>query len=303
MDIEMKSLELAKSYIARGWSVLPIAPGRKNPMAKNWGLLRITAEDARDHFTSDYFNVGINLGEASNQLVDVDIDCPEAEAIAPHLLPPTEAIFGHAAKPRSHFLYYSAVKTAKYKAIDNKEVMLEIRANKCQTVFPGSIHETGEKIEWDRQGEPASVLPSVLQDSVNRVAACCLLAKAWRTAEGSRHDLALTIAGGLQASGWSVEDATLFVVCAATAAGDSETEDRERAVSDTFESAGEKIRGWTSAEAILGRPVTQRIRDLLGASVVASIDAHFALGSSRPQVGMLVPNVVEAPLTTVDPSR
>src|SRR5690606_32784070 len=52
-------------------------------------------------------NVGVRLGEPSGWLVDVDLDCAEAIALAPMFLPPT-ATFGRLSKPRSHWLYIAA---------------------------------------------------------------------------------------------------------------------------------------------------------------------------------------------------
>jgi hypothetical protein len=52
-------------------------------------------------------NVGIVLGPSSQGLTDVDLDCVEAIAIAPYILPRTEAIFGRASKRASHWLYYT----------------------------------------------------------------------------------------------------------------------------------------------------------------------------------------------------
>ena len=50
-------------------------------------------------------NVGVILGPRSGELVDIDLDCAEALALADLYLPATEAIFGRKSKPRSHRIY------------------------------------------------------------------------------------------------------------------------------------------------------------------------------------------------------
>src|SRR5207248_2910327 len=119
------------------------------------------------HFNGKPQNIGVLLGEASNGLTDLDLDCGEAIALAPRLLPSTSAVFGRKSSRGSHRLYYSSL-TATLNFDDPlvakrngkgglKARLLEIRSSGAQTVFPGSIHESGEEITWERDGEPAHV--------------------------------------------------------------------------------------------------------------------------------------------------
>ena len=50
-------------------------------------------------------NIGVLLGEPSGWLIDVDLDCDEAVALAPKFLPPTGATSGRPGKPASHWWY------------------------------------------------------------------------------------------------------------------------------------------------------------------------------------------------------
>ena len=74
---------------------------------------------SRTTFAADAFqredNIGIQFGDVSNGLCDVDLDCAEARALAPLLLPPTDAVFlRRATAPQSHWLYVSDLwRTAK----------------------------------------------------------------------------------------------------------------------------------------------------------------------------------------------
>src|SRR5688572_22757266 len=90
----------ATAYIESGWAVVPIPPGEKGPRFRNWQNRRFGPSE----FKSDD-NIGVVLGTASGDLVDVDLDCPEAVALAPDFLPPTFAVFGRSGKPNSHYFY------------------------------------------------------------------------------------------------------------------------------------------------------------------------------------------------------
>src|SRR5262249_44634582 len=124
-------------------------------------------------------NIGIVLGEASGWLVDVDLDAPEARALADAVLPPT-LTSGRASSVRSHRWYRAArARTRQFRAPD-KSMIVELRAGPgMQTVAPPSIHETGELIEWDaNDGRDALALPDAaveldaaeLEECVTRLA-------------------------------------------------------------------------------------------------------------------------------------
>jgi hypothetical protein len=96
-------------------------------------------------------------------LTDVDLDCLEALRLAKHFLPQTASQFGRASKPVSHLLYNipDAPNKAELKLVDPNEnkdgktsCIIELRmgggTKAAQTVFPGSVHESGEPIVWAR---------------------------------------------------------------------------------------------------------------------------------------------------------
>src|SRR5262245_34141636 len=98
------ALDHALEYIGRNWLPVPIPVGAKAPRIRDWPNLRVTKDNAAQHF-GGACNVGIILGKASGGLVDVDLDCVEALEHASTLLPPMAAIFGRPGKPQSHRLY------------------------------------------------------------------------------------------------------------------------------------------------------------------------------------------------------
>src|SRR5450759_2379971 len=105
MNSASNSLDVALDYIKRGWAPVPIAHREKGPKLKEWQLLRMTAETASQYFNDAAMNVGVILGDASQGLTDIDLDCDEATKLGQHVLPKTAAIFGRPSRRSSHWLY------------------------------------------------------------------------------------------------------------------------------------------------------------------------------------------------------
>jgi replicative DNA helicase len=183
----------ALEYINRGWPVVVIRPRSKRPKYDDWPRLKYSAEHVAGSFTADA-NVGVLLGDDAGGLVDVDLDCAEAIALAPELLPKTLE-FGRASSRRSHRLYIALhARTEKFVqplGAGKTKMLVELRANKTdgdgeglQTVFPGSVHETGERVEWeDADVEIARVAPEQLRTAIARLAAAALLMRGGWTLE------------------------------------------------------------------------------------------------------------------------
>ena len=154
----MSALRAALYYHRRGWRVVQIPAGEKGPRHKDWGNTRLTEEMLPPTFAPRWqgaeCNIGIILGPKSGDLVDIDLDCPEALALVDIYLPTTGAEFGRTSKPRSHRLYISPGATYEEftDPIANK-VLFELRAEgrtggAHQTMVPPSIHPSGEHVEW-----------------------------------------------------------------------------------------------------------------------------------------------------------
>lgn len=199
--------------------------------------MRLGEGDLPAHFSNGQ-NIGLLLGEPSGGLIDVDVDAPQARAMAREFLPPTDRTSGRATAPESHYWYTinPAPKTQKFKA-DDGAMLVEIRSTGCQTVVYPSIHPEGEQYRWEDEGEPATGSIDDLLRCVALLSIAALLAKHWPV-EGGRHDCALAAAGVLLRGGLD-EAATLKIVrAAARVAGDNEIADREQAVRDTRAALG-----------------------------------------------------------------
>jgi hypothetical protein len=175
--LKMTALEIARQYVVqRGWSVVPVPFRSKNPGFPDWQKLRLTEATLATRFNGCPQNVGILLGAPSDWLIDVDLDHSLAVKLAPLFLPTTGAVFGRPGKPRSHWIFRvsAPVNTKQHEwknpATKKTEMIVELRSTGTQTVFPGSVHESGEPIEWCENGEPAIVDPDELVAAVERIA-------------------------------------------------------------------------------------------------------------------------------------
>jgi hypothetical protein len=258
-------LEAARNYLKRGWQPIPVPFQSKKPVLKDWPNLRVTEVDFAKHFAGGLQNIGLLLGEPSNGLVDVDLDAPEAVLLADAFLPKTGMAHGRQSRPRSHLWYVCAAipKSQKFTDVDGV-VLVELRSTGQQTIVPPSVHPSGESITWDGPCESSVVDSEALIAQVRVLAACCLIARHWPR-EGSRHEAALALAGGLLRSGWAIEDAEHFVACAARVAGDEESSDRARAVRDTADSLSKNahVTGWTRLGELVGQATVQRLHEFL----------------------------------------
>jgi hypothetical protein len=176
----------ATAYLTMRWSPIPIPPKCKAPkdIGYDWQQHRLTLDDlqqksgnSRDRekaiaamFAIPDRNIGIILGQASGGLVDIDLDCKEAVDLAPQYLPPTGARFGRKFKPESHWLYKVAGDVPTVKHTCSNETLLELRGDGgAQTVFPPSVHPSGERIEWSSEDQPSSVEYAVLLEATKRL--------------------------------------------------------------------------------------------------------------------------------------
>jgi hypothetical protein len=176
------TLAAAREYVGRGWRIVPIPHGQKKPAMSGWQDFEATAETVPRLFGNEE-NVAVLLGPRSGDLVDIDLDCPEALALADLYLPRTSAEFGRKSKPRSHRLFVAP--TATFEAFPDpiaKDTLLELRTDGRDggahlTLLPLSITDS-ERRHW--HGDviaPAAVEASALRRRCAYLAIGCLIAR------------------------------------------------------------------------------------------------------------------------------
>src|ERR1035437_7606569 len=148
-----QTIAQALRYLSQGYAPIPVKYKDKVPTLARWQQITLCEKDLPSHFGSVPRNIGIVLGARSNGLIDVDIDDDLALKLAPAFLPVTGMVFGRPSRQHSHWLYRSAVTKTK-KFIDDNGMIVEIRGDGQQTVFPGSVHASGAPVKFDVNGEP-----------------------------------------------------------------------------------------------------------------------------------------------------
>lgn len=257
------SAEMVKDYLHRGWRLVLLESKSKKPVQTGWQTGGATEADALSHLALGG-NLGVLVGEPSGNLVDVDLDCPEAVKLAPVFLPATSRTHGRPSNPSSHWWYVSqGVQTTRYE--DERGIFLELRGTGTQTALPPSVHPEGESFVWSAEGEPATVDGPALKAAVTKLAVATLLARHW-PGNGHRHELTMALSTVLLNSGWLVVDTSKVITQAAKVGGDEEWRERARDVETTDKrlANGEPVTGPRKAGEILGQPVLSKLYQWLG---------------------------------------
>jgi KaiC/GvpD/RAD55 family RecA-like ATPase len=270
-------MDYLKSYISRGWCIIPIPPHSKKAMLDNWQNLRISESEIPEYFHNNS-NVGVLLGSPSQGLVDVDLDTKVAVKIAHFFLPDTLA-FGHGEgiKEISHLLYLCpGVETKQFPIrkelvpIDEREddkesvMIVELRSTGRQTVFPPSIHPNGEKYQWVNNLEPVTLAPDDLKRRVSMLAAAVLLAWHWPS-QGTRQEASMALAGTLLKHGFTIEETRTFLEAVCTAAQDEEVGMRLAQVKNTSQKSDkEPITGIPKLKELMNPEAIDKALEWLG---------------------------------------
>lgn len=273
--VNEKSVTDALQAVELGFTPIPVRDGGKNPHQAQW--TRTTWDDQTTEAISAAFttfaeegasNIGLVLGEPGGNLVDVDLDNPEAVRLAPRFLPPTLMKSGRASRPHSHYWYIASGAlpgNRRYKMPDG-EVSVELRSTGSQTVIPHSFHPSGEQYVWEGEpwgGRGDNKGPRVfdgrtLTVQVALLALASVLLQKWPK-EGGRHDAYLALAGGLLRQGDGVVhpfwERNLAVLIDGLADATRDTENRSGEVIPSTISrirAGERAVGFPRLAEALG---------------------------------------------------
>ena len=206
-------------------------------------------------------NLGLLLGPKSG-VMDVDLDCPEANRLADLILPQPFAKFNRGSSDSGHYLYKATSfgPTQRFSGNGPKSTLVELRGDGSQTMIPPSIHPNGAKLIYTEINQDASEVDyDELLRSVSFLGACSEVAQLW--ASGLRHELALSFSGLCLKQGL---DAQLLVniiqrICKIT--GDTEEQDRMNCVRTSFGKPNDEIRGYQGLVDCIGKTAADRVSE------------------------------------------
>ena len=184
----------------------------------------------------DYTNINIATGRES-LIVDVDLDCPEANLLADYFLPKTELEFGRESTPRAHRLFKVIDLTIKHTRTycsftdPKKSMLVEVRANKHYTMCWGQ-YENQEKVVWSNSGLPTEISWEALNKAVALLGVASVILRMYAK-EGLRNEYIRKMVATLWQHKLEKSDAE-NIVRAVTIAANDDTEERLARVADVY---------------------------------------------------------------------
>lgn len=139
--------DFALQYLAKGYSVIPLAPKQKGPKLSGWSVFCSKQMDPAFalSFNNKGNNMGLCLGEASGVMA-VDVDTEKVELLAKiEKIIPLSPVRKRGAKGYTAFYKYEGQISQSFKKGDDG---IDILCHGRQTVMPGSVHPSGAVYHW-----------------------------------------------------------------------------------------------------------------------------------------------------------
>ena len=117
----------------------------KIPVASDWP----NQGKHLDEVISANGHLGLILGSTSG-LLDIDLDCMEARALADVILPMPHAVFDKGSTDSGHHLYQASSfgPRKSFNAEGAKSTLVELRGEGSQTMIPPSVHPSGNLLAF-----------------------------------------------------------------------------------------------------------------------------------------------------------
>jgi hypothetical protein len=202
-------LEEARRQRRLGRFCVRLKPKTKAPIGNAWQKLRLDEQELARDFRDKEYNVGLLLGIDPERLVQVDLDCIEAYALADAFLPATGLESGHGQTQRAGRFYSVDDLDCSKPFVDplpdsegKKPMLIEFRGTGLQAAIATSIHPNGDTYAWvNPDGGPAKSTQAKLMRATARTAAAALIARRWNS-DGKRHDVGMALVGTLKHGGF-----------------------------------------------------------------------------------------------------
>ena len=262
----------ALDYIKRGWAPIPLPFLKEEPTRSDWRNLGITADNVDRYFTDEPANIGVVLGKASKNLVDVYFVDDDALRFADVIMPDTLAKFGLPSRPNSHSLYHamededgdikwSLPWPSRKWRMKGIGTIVELRSEGLVSALPGSVvgrntlfGEERETIVWQNDDCVFDVECDDLFDRISLLAMATVLFKQWNVTSKvtEQDDLMFSLATFMSAYSFTKHRARNLIRLIAKAFGEEDKFARfDTIVESVFASA--RSRACYSLEHRLGK--------------------------------------------------
>lgn len=210
-------------YLESGRIVLPIPSGSKKTAEPGW------QDPSRKEFL---IPPGANIAWRLDDLVDLDLDCPEAVLMAPKILPATPARSGRPSAHGPSHWFYSADEVA-YEKFDDPAggTLLELRTGSGHyTIVPPSLLPEARGLPSEHSAWAAGVANPIkahgptLRRQAALLATACLLARGLGK-YGFGHEARLEVAGFLLRRGLTEDEAIAVGLAISDPTENTETDD------------------------------------------------------------------------------
>jgi len=196
-------------YQESGFKMVRLSADAKKAIDGEWQKKDVELEKLKQHVERGG-NVGLQMGEVSDWRGCVEVDCPEAVALAPKFLPETLTA-GRNAEPR-HYLYRSPGLGYKTFQVEASKELMAIKASDNgkghYVVVAPSRHPDKGQYLWRLNGFNPAAITEVsapeLKKRAELLAVAVLIAR--HLPPKGRHHLSLCLAGYMLRNGESQED-------------------------------------------------------------------------------------------------
>ena len=284
----------AREYLHNKW--LPIPLKGKVPATPDGRPMRNWTDFQPSDIENEFSGRATNIGIRTDTLADVDLDCPEAIALAQAILPKT-ATFGRASAPESHWVYTtSGSQYISYDSLFGK--VLELRASDGhQTMVPPSIHPTGELVSWTNGHQPSNIDGGTLKRCCSLLASAAVVCHNWLPGQ---RDILTTSFSRILDEHVGLDEAQIenLIEAIARSAGDEEWRDRVKKVSKLLTAVDHDRRkpGIPTFIKTVGKLDATRILDWLEVDTTEDVDPAdiFSIGEAPDLPVDCLPPVLSA---------
>ena len=214
-----------QSILKNGLIVFSSDYGKKG-VEESW-TVRLSKQIKKPDQFKEYQNINLVTG-GDSLIIDIDLDCAEANKLADAFLNPTGMEFGRDKTPRSHRLYKVIDLKKKHTRAyfdfkdKDKSMLIEVRGHKHYTMCGGQ-YDNGDKVVWTKYDPPVEITYDTLYKQCAKLAVACVILRKFAD-KGKRNEYWKLVIASLWYHKIEEADCINIVEAVCSAAGDDVNE-------------------------------------------------------------------------------